>query len=91
MSALRLLRVALSTAILFSSETLTAGAGADGDLLTLIDSQGHRRIAPPSWPDVSLSGLRNLEARDQATLKQLHTIPRNELTPENRVLYDLLE
>jgi len=43
------------------------------------------------WPDISINELREREATDRATLDKLHSVSRNDLTGEDRTVYDLFE
>jgi uncharacterized protein (DUF885 family) len=41
------------------------------------------------WTDMSLAAIEQRYARDKQTLQQLHSIPRDQLTPTNQLNYDL--
>ncbi len=72
---------------------VTARDDDSAKLIALIqaDQKSSENARPGAWPDVSTSGMENLEAHDRAALTELYAISRNALSPENRELYDLLE
>lgn len=75
------------------SEMPVAMGGAPAGLVRrlLVADQESARFPHDRWPDLSLKALREREAQDGATLDKLHTVARNELTGEDRIVYDLLE
>ena len=75
-----------------SPQRLVSSNDSDVKVIALVErDQGRAEIAPDGWPDVSVSGLRNVEAQDLETLGALHAISRNRLRFETREIYDLLE
>lgn len=57
----------------------------------IVADEESAKLSPERWPDLSLEGLRAREALDRATLDKLHAVARNDLTGEDRTIYDLFE
>ncbi|MBV9180889.1 MAG: DUF885 domain-containing protein [Acidobacteria bacterium] len=53
--------------------------------------QAHEKQGSDRWQDLSKEGLAAWQKHDEQILKDLHSIPRNELTVEQQSAYDLFE
>ena len=75
----------------FDIPAAVRGAPAEFVRGLIVADEESAKLPADRWPDLSVKGLRDQAARDRAAFDKLHAVARNELTGEDRTLYDLFE